>query len=128
VVQNVRPERELSTMTPEARAYQAGYDALAARLKLEGFRLTAVDAPHPIQIMGYLPSGEGFYFRGKYTDCSLGIAPTDDEAVDVLDPGDGVWEKEVTRWRDMEAGWLEADDAEAVLRELLADYRASGLG
>jgi hypothetical protein len=75
--------------------------------------------------MGYLPTGEGFYFRCKYDACSFGIAATEEEAVAVEGPGDGVWGKEVSRWEDDEAGWLDADAAEALLRELLADFRAN---
>ena len=79
---------DLDAMTPHARTYWVGYVELVARLRAEGFRVTYASAPHPVQLMGYLPSGEGFFFYGKYTHCSLGIAATDEAAVDVRETGD----------------------------------------
>ena len=125
-----RRERDWTAMAPWVRAYVAGYDALEDRLTAEGFRITLMTTPHPVQIMGYLPTGEGFFFYCKYGECRLGIASTDKEAVDAIEVAGamyGLWGKTLTRWSGSEASYLAADQAEPLLRELLADYAVDTL-
>jgi len=93
------------------------YAALVARLEREGYRITDWLAAVPVQLRGFLPTGEAFYFRCRYRTCSLRVAPTDGEPV-----AHPAWRNEVSRWDEFGAGCIEAEEAEAVLRELLANY------
>jgi hypothetical protein len=97
--------------------YVRGYRAFIKRLRSEGFRVRWTSPTAPVQLQGHLPSGEAFYFRCRWSSCSLSIAPRG------IDPiRTPAWHEEDSRWGAYEAGSLEADEAEAVFRELLASY------
>lgn len=89
------------------------YDGLADRLRAEGFTIGRCDGFVPVQIEGTLPDGRPFYFRCRYTHCSLGV-----DGDPVAEPDRYV---ERDGWEDFEAGWLSAEEAERVFRELLAE-------
>jgi hypothetical protein len=98
--------------------YIEGYRALLRKLRAEGFRVRWTCMMAPVQLQGHLPSGEAFYFRCRHSRCSLSIAP---KGVDPVTQAS--WQGEVSRWGQHEAGSLEAEEAEAVFRELLKSYR-----
>ncbi|MBI4316938.1 MAG: hypothetical protein HY675_00490 [Chloroflexi bacterium] len=100
------------------RPYFKEHYALVKKLRAEGFRISFHTSMVPIQLQGHLPSGEAFYFRCRYDTCSLRVAPAKKNPVT-----ESTWEASVSRWDQFEAGSLEADEAEAVFRELLASYR-----
>jgi len=116
--------KEASARLAEAfRPWVEGWRALRARLEAEGFRITndpdVFPTMAPIQLEGFLPSGEAFSFRGRHETCSLRIAPPDGNPV--TEPS---WRHDVSRWDRFEAGCLDAEEAEAVLHELLAAYQS----
>jgi hypothetical protein len=126
--QRRRFEETCAGIVEEWRPWFVGWLALRARLEREGFRIIvdpddAEPTIAPIQLAGVLPSGESFYFRGRHQTCSLRIALSGDDPIGnaINHP---VWREAVSRWDDHEAGWLEAEEAEAVIRELLAMYLA----
>lgn len=91
--------------------------------RVEGSR-PAVSLPGPkdvsissSQIEGRLPSGESLHFRCRRTTCSLGIAPKAEDPV-----ADPTLRQDVSRLAVYEAGVLEPEKAEALLRELHAAY------
>lgn len=104
------PESELSS----------DYLDVLARLRAEGFRAEFTCIAVPVQLEGYLPSGNSFYFRCRYTTCSLGIAPPDGNPV-----SEPARQQKVTRWEGFDAGCLDPEEAEAVFRELLASFVAN---
>lgn len=54
-----------------------GYSDVTERLRAEGIRARFTCLMVPVQLEGHLPSGESFYFRCRYSTCSLGIASVD---------------------------------------------------
>lgn len=97
------------------------YRELLKKLRSEGFRVRWTCMMAPIQLEGHLPSGERFYFRCRHSRCSLSIAPKGGDPI--MKP---IWHQEISRWGEHDAGSLEAEEAEAVLRELLAAYKQTG--
>lgn len=95
------------------------FRVMLGRLRSEGYRVRATCLVVPVQLEGFLPSGEAFYLRCRHQTCRLDIAPADGHPT--RDPS---WQQSVSRWEDHEAGYLDADETEAVLRELLERYRA----
>src|SRR5436309_857519 len=74
-----RQFEEVSAQLAEAfRPFVAAWLALRARLEEEGFHITSdpdmFPSVAPIQLEGFLPNGEPFYFRGRYDTCRLSIA------------------------------------------------------
>lgn len=102
------------------RPYVSAYRSLERKLRSEGFQVRVTTLMAPIQLEGHLPTDERFYFRCRYDTCSLRIAPQRGDPVS--NPG---WRQEVSRWGMDEAGSLEVEEAEAVLRELLRLYQSS---
>ncbi len=94
-----------------------GYSDVLERLSAEGIHARFTCLMVPVQLEGHLPSGDSFYFRCRYTTCSLGIAPADEDPV-----SEPIWRHEVTRWEGFDAGCLDPEEAETVFRELLAAY------
>jgi len=114
-------ERAQEAFAEAWRPWAEGYYDLKDRLEAEGFAIRPdpdmFPSMAPIQLEGRLPSGEQFYFRGRGRQCSLSIAPSEGDPV-----GAPTWMRDVSRWEWPKAGSLPAEEAEAVLRELLALY------
>ena len=47
------------------------------RLRAEGYRVRATCLAAPVQLEGFLPSGEAFYLRCRHETCRLDIAAAD---------------------------------------------------
>ncbi len=90
------------------------------RLRAEGYRVRATCLAVPVQFEGFLPSGEAFYLRCRHQTCRLDIAAADGHPI--REPS---WRQSVSRWEEHEAGYLDADETEAVLRELVDSYHAA---
>lgn len=50
-------------------------------LRAEGYRVRATCLVSPVQLEGFLPSGEAFYLRCRYETCWLNIASPKGETV-----------------------------------------------
>jgi len=113
----------LEAMRPALKSRQRREREVARRLTRDGFRaVTFYTTACPVQLEGRLPSGEAFYFRARGTSARLDLGVKGGTPESAC--GRPVWTKRVTRWEWPQAGWLEPVACEALVRELLAAYRA----
>jgi hypothetical protein len=89
------------------------------RLRVEGYRVRATCQAAPVQLEGFLPSGEAFYFRCRWETCRLDVAPANSHPI-----REPAWQRSITRWHQYDASCLDSDETESVLRELVDSYRA----
>ncbi len=89
------------------------------RLRAEGYRVRATCLVVPVQLEGFLPTGEAFYLRCRYDTCRLTIAPPDGDPIQ-----HPAWEGSVSGWDEHEAGFLDATETETILQELVDRYHA----
>ena len=101
---------------------EAGYDGLLERLTRDGFSARVTCTACPVQLEGNLPSGEAFYARCRHTQCSLDVGPPTASIDEVIDHP--IWSIVIEPWptESEKAGWLEAEEFEAVLRSLVKAY------
>lgn len=113
---------QLEALRPSLKARQRREKEVLRRLTRDGFRsCTFYTTACPVQLEGYLPSGEAFFFRARGATGRLDVgtkAGTPEDACRYP-----TWTKRVQRWVWPEAGWLEPVASEALLRELLTAYQ-----
>jgi hypothetical protein len=119
-------------VTPPSAWLQQRIDAFAAleeRLRAAGYAARVTTEACPVQLGGRLPTGEAFYLHCGEDACELSlgfcrpsatVAPPSDEIDAVIDRP--AWRDRIARWGPYEASWLDAEEVEAVFRELLARY------
>lgn len=59
--------------TPEFRRWVDGYNRLEKKLTSEGFKVDYCGGACPIQVGGWMPTGEYFYFRSRGEQVSLEV-------------------------------------------------------
>lgn len=110
---------------PEDLRRQEQFDNLKETLGKDGFEVNVLGLAAPVQLSGYLPTGEPFYFRSR-GDVRLEVGKAGDRPFD--DRGWGfdwpvVWAKELdVAITDLEGSWLEASEVESYIRELHQQY------
>jgi hypothetical protein len=101
---------------------------LSAQLTLEGFKLDYCGGNCPIQIGGWMPTGEYFHFRSRGEHVSIEVWQKDFEPREPhmgWCPDSKPAFEAVKRAGDWpEAGWFECHKANKHLRRLLKAYRA----
>lgn len=97
------------------------FDDLEARLRERGFRIAGRTDVVPIQLWGWLPTGEPFYFRARGTVASLEVYELG-RRIEFGALEHVAWRDEVERWSWPEASALDAEEAEQVLWDLLQRY------
>lgn len=113
-------------LSPEDK-WVSGYQRLESALTREGFRVEYCGGACPVQIGGWMPEGEYFYFRSRGEHVSLEVWQKD---FDPKEPHMG-WcpasnpafylSKRAYAWP--KAGWLMAHEANKHLRRFLRVYR-----
>ena len=112
---------------PALKARQRREREVLGRLRRDGFvGVSFYTTACPVQLEGLLPSGETFYFRARGTGARLDIGHKGDTPSEVC--RQPAWTRRLERWTWPAAGWLEPVACEALLRELLAAYRAGQPG
>lgn len=108
---------------PILKERDASFATLPERLADTVSTLKVTTTAVPVQLEGQLQSGELYYFRARGQSASLslwrGVAKMEDVDKERYWSPDASAEAE--RWDWPEAGWLEADEVEAVFRELLRE-------
>ena len=93
-------------------AHEARWLDLAEALRAEGWQAALTCTACPVQMEGQLPSGEAFYFRARHNDVTLSVGGDDPSDIPAWEQGEV----------HVDASFLPADDGEAIIRRLAANY------
>lgn len=100
------------------------FAALCTRLGARGITARATTVAVPVQLVGTLSDGAPFSLRARGSAASLDVwAPGTRAAAgyDVPPFSGAIWCSEIEEWAWPEAGWLDANEIEAVLERLLEE-------
>jgi hypothetical protein len=101
------------------------FEEMLARLRADSYHISYSTDAVPVQIQGRLPTGEGFYFRSRWDTARPDVwddwTPTPNNVGEErFRHPDWSGSYRDASWEMFEAGWLEAEDAEAIVRSLSA--------
>lgn len=110
------------------------FAAMTKRMSDEGYNLVVSCMACPVQLHGYLPSTEPFYFRSRYDTARLEIGKQNskpfDEVSDTLEWKEDisfewvVWSHEKQVGNEMfEASWIDAETTGKTLKKLYQCYQ-----
>lgn len=126
--------QENNTIADLLRERDNEFIALEEHLKQEGYKAHVSCTACPVQLHGYLPTTEPFYFRSRHDTASLDIGEKEnkpfDENTEKLEWKDDagfawvVWSQEKEVGEEMfAASWLDAKETEATIKELYQQYQ-----
>jgi hypothetical protein len=110
------------------------FAALTERLKLDGYKTHVSCTACPVQLHGYLPTSEPFYFRSRHDSASLDIGEKEDKPFDE-NSEELEWKEDAgfawVVWSQVKevgdemfaASWLDAKETETTLKELYQLYQ-----